>query len=189
MKASITSFDLRVLVAEWQGLLGGHVDKIYQRDDEVMFRINVPDRGKIELYAKAGQWLCRHAVEDKPESPPPFAQTLRRLLDNARVTAVEQRGLDRIAIFRVERGPERFDIVFEVFSRGNLVLVRDAVIVAVMFPQKFRGRTVQVGERYCCPFWGMAPCALDPAGCARAWQGPRGQVVGIPRPVLNSGGS
>ncbi|TLZ96239.1 MAG: fibronectin-binding domain-containing protein, partial [Methanobacteriota archaeon] len=130
MKASITSFDLRVLVAEWQGLLGGHVDKIYQRDDEVMFRINVPDRGKVELYSKAGQWLCLHEVEDKPESPPPFAQTLRRLLDNARVTAVEQRGLDRIAIFRVERGPERFDIVFEVFSRGNLVLVRDAVIVA-----------------------------------------------------------
>src|SRR5439155_1187525 len=31
MKASITSFDLRVLVAEWQGLLGGHVDKIYQQ--------------------------------------------------------------------------------------------------------------------------------------------------------------
>src|SRR5439155_1762922 len=96
MKASITSFDLRVLVAEWQGLLGGHFDKIYQRDDEVMFRINVPDRGKVELYSKAGQWLCLHEVEDKPESPPPFAQTLRRLLDNARVTAVEQRGVVRI---------------------------------------------------------------------------------------------
>src|SRR5438046_3414035 len=147
MKASITSFDLRVLGAEWQGLLGGHVDKIYQRDDEVIFRFNVPDRGKVERYSKAGQWLFLHEVEDKPESPPPFAQTLRRLLDNARVTAVEQRGLDRIAIFRVERGPERFDIVFEVFSRGNLVLVRDAVIVAVMFPKNFKIRTVKFGER------------------------------------------
>ena len=101
MKTSITSFDLRVLVAEWQGLLGGHVDKVYQREDELMFRINVPGRGKVELYSKAARWLCLHEVEDKPESPPPFAQTLRRLLDNARVTAVEQRGLDRIAVFRV----------------------------------------------------------------------------------------
>src|SRR5436853_123641 len=119
MKASITSFDLRVLVAEWQGLLGGHVDKIYQRDDEVMFRINVPDRGKIELYSKAGQWLCLHEVEDKPESPPPFAQTLRRLLDNARLTAVEQRGLDRIAVFRVERGPDRFGVHCAEQHRGR----------------------------------------------------------------------
>ena len=189
MKASITSFDLRVLVAEWQGLLGGHVDKIYQRDDEVMFRINVPDRGKVELYSKAGQWLCLHEVEDKPESPPPFAQTLRRLLDNARVTAVEQRGLDRIAIFRVERGPERFDIVFEVFSRGNLVLVRDAVIVAVMFPQKFKDRDVQVGERYSYPVSGIDSLDLDRDGFAKALQGAKGQVVRILATVLNLGGT
>src|SRR5437773_314187 len=189
MKASITSFDLRVLVAEWQGLLGGHVDKIYQRDDEVIFRINVPDRGKVELYLKAGQWLCLHEVEDKPESPPPFAQTLRRLLDNARVTAVEQRGLDRIAIFRVERGPERFDIVFEVFSRGNLVLVRDAVIVAVMFPQKFKDRDVQVGERYSYPVSGIDSLDLDRDGFAKALQSAKGQVVRILATVLNLGGT
>src|SRR5436309_13653770 len=96
MKASTTSFDLRVLVAEWQGLLGGHVDKIYQRDDEVIFRINVPDRGKVELYSKAGQWLCLHEVEDKPESPTQFAQTLRRLLNHARGISTEHGGLDRL---------------------------------------------------------------------------------------------
>src|SRR3989441_3021032 len=146
MKTSITSFDLRVLVAEWQGLVGGHVDKIYQRDDEVMFRVNTLDRGKVELYSKAGRWLCFHELEDKPESPPPFAQTLRRLLDNARVTSIEQRGFDRIAVFQVERGPERFDVVFEVFSKGNLVLVQNGTTVAALFPQKFKDRVVQIGE-------------------------------------------
>src|SRR5205809_951342 len=152
-------------------------------------RRNVPDRGKVELYSKAGQWLCLHEVEDKPESPPPFAQTLRRLLDNARVTAVEQRGLDRIAIFRVERGPERFDIVFEVFSRGNLVLVRDAVIVAVMFPQKFKDRDVQVGERYSYPVSGIDSLDLDRDGFAKALQAAKGQVVRILATVLNLGGT
>src|SRR3989442_8805182 len=189
MKASITSFDLRVLVAEWQALLGGHVDKIYQRDDEVMFRINVPDRGKVELYSKAGQWLCLHEVEDKPESPPPFAQTLRRLLDNARVTSVEQRGLDRIAVFRVERGPERFDVVFEVFSKGNLVLVRDGTIVAVMSPQKFKDRAVQVGEPYAYPAAGIDPLELNRDGFANALKGAKGQVVRILATVLNLGGT
>jgi predicted ribosome quality control (RQC) complex YloA/Tae2 family protein len=189
MKATITSFDLRVLVAEWQGLIGGHVDKVYQREDELMFRINVPGRGKVELYSKAGRWLCLHQVEDKPESPPSFAQTLRRLLDNARVTAVEQRGLDRIAIFRVERGPERFEIVFEVFSRGNLVLVREGTIVAAMFPQKFRDRAVQLGEPYVYPAAGFDPLELDRDDFANALKSAKGQLVRVLATALNLGGT
>src|SRR5712691_13114502 len=109
MKTSLTSFDLRALVADWQGLVGGHVDKIYQREDEVIFRINLAGGGKAELYSKAGRWLCLHEVETKPESPPPFAQTLRRLLDNARVRGIEQRGFDRIAVFHLERSGESND--------------------------------------------------------------------------------
>jgi predicted ribosome quality control (RQC) complex YloA/Tae2 family protein len=189
MKTSITSFDLRVLVAEWQGLLGGHVDKVYQREDELMFRINIPGRGKVELYSKAGRWLCLHEVEDKPESPPPFAQTLRRLLDNARVTAVEQRGLDRIAVFRVERGPERFDIVFEVFSKGNLVLVREGTIIAAMFPQKFKDRAVQIGEPYVYPAAGVDPLELDRNGLEQALKGAKGQLVRVLATALNLGGT
>jgi predicted ribosome quality control (RQC) complex YloA/Tae2 family protein len=189
MKTSITSFDLRVLVAEWQGLIGGHVDKVYQREDELMFRINLPGRGKVELYSKAGRWLCLHEVEDKPESPPSFAQTLRRLLDNARVIAVEQRGLDRIAIFRVERGPERFDIIFEVFSKGNLVLVREGTIVAVMSPQKFKDRAVQVGEPYVYPAAGVDPLELDRNGFANALTASKGQLVRVLATALNLGGT
>src|SRR6266542_3425210 len=47
MKTSLTSFDLRALVAEWQGLVGGHVDKIYQREDEAILRTNLPATGKV----------------------------------------------------------------------------------------------------------------------------------------------
>src|SRR5467141_3651732 len=145
MKTSISSIDLRVLVVEWQGLFGGHVDKIYQREDELIFRINVPGRGKVELYSKAGRWLCFHEVEDKPETPPPFAQTLRRLLDNARVLTVEQRGFDRI----------------EVFRKGNIVVVRDGTIIAAQFPQKFKDRNVQIGEPYVYPTPAIDPLELD----------------------------
>jgi predicted ribosome quality control (RQC) complex YloA/Tae2 family protein len=154
-----------------------------------MFRINIPGRGKVELYSKAGRWLCLHEVEDKPESPPPFAQTLRRLLDNARVTAVEQRGLDRIAVFRVERGPERFDIIFEVFSRGNLVLLREGTIIAAMFPQKFKDRAVQVGEPYVYPAAGVDPLELDRNGLGQALKGSKGQVVRVLATALNLGGT
>src|SRR5512136_157793 len=124
MKTALSSFDLKALVAEWQDLVGGYVDKAYQREDEIMLRINIPGREKTELYSKSGHWLCLHDVEDKPESPPAFAQTLRRLLDNGRIIAVEQRGFDRIAILTVERGGDTLRIIFELFGKGNLVVVR-----------------------------------------------------------------
>src|SRR5256712_208879 len=54
MKTALSSFDLRALVAEWQDLVGGHVDKAYQREDEVILRINAPVRGKAELFDRGG---------------------------------------------------------------------------------------------------------------------------------------
>jgi len=189
MKTSLSSFDLRALVAEWQELVGGYIDKVYQREDEVILRINAPNRGKTELFSKSGRWLCIHEVENKPESPPPFAQTLRRLLDNARVTSVEQRGFDRIAVFHLEHGGGIVDLVFEVFGKGNVVAVRNGVTLAAMFPQTFKDRAVQVGEAYVFPRAGIDPLGLDRETLARTLRAAKGQVVRVLASVLNFGGT
>src|SRR5438445_232306 len=168
MKTALSSFDLRALVAEWQELIGGHVDKAYQKADEVILRINAPARGKVELFYQAGQWLCLHDVENKPESPPPFAQSLRRLLDNARIQGIEQRGFDRTAVFHLERGGEQIDLIFEVFGKGNIVVAKKDTIAAVLFPQTFKGRALQVGEQYRFPKAGLDPLELDRGAFASA---------------------
>src|SRR3989475_2895848 len=189
MKTALSSFDLRALVAEWQDLVGSNVDKAYQSGDEVILRVNAPVRGKAELFYKAGRWLCVHEVETKPETPPPFAQTLRRLLDNARVRGIEQRGFDRIAVFHLERSGESNDLVFEVFGKGNLVVVKGATIAAVLFPQTFKDRSVQLGEPYQFPEAGLDPLELDRGGFANALRGAKGQVVRVLASVLNLGGT
>src|SRR2546428_11194266 len=157
MKTSLSSFDLRTLVAEWQDLVGGHLDKAYQREDEVILRINAPAGGKAELFSKAGRWLCLHEVENKPESPPPFAQTLRRLLANARITSIEQSGFDRIAMFHLEHGGGTTRLVFGVFGKGEGVVVGDGVNVAGVFPPTVKGRAGQVGGPHAFP-----PARNDP---------------------------
>jgi predicted ribosome quality control (RQC) complex YloA/Tae2 family protein len=189
MKSSTSSFDLWALVAEWQALVGGHIDKVYQREDEVILRINAPVRGKAELFYKAGRWLCLHEVENKPESPPAFAQALRRILDNARIIRVEQRGFDRIAVFHVERGPNQLDVVFEVFGKGNLVVVKDGTVLAALYPQRFKDRVVRVDEPYTFPAPGVDPLELDRSGFAETLKGAKGQVVRVLASVLNLGGT
>ena len=189
MKTSLSSFDVRVLVAEWQALVGAHIDKVYQAEDEVIFRINLVGGGKTELFSKSGRWLCLHEVETKPGSPPPFAQTLRRLLDNAWVKAVEQRGFDRIVVFRLERGPDAFELVIELFSKGNLTIVKAGTTVAALFPQKFKDRAVEVGEPYAFPAGGVDPLELDRTGFAAAVRESKGQVVRVLATILNLGGT
>lgn len=188
MKTALSSFDLRVLVAEWQGLVGGYVDKVYQSDDEVIVRINAPQEGKRELYSRSGRWLCLHEVEDKPETPPPFAQTLRRILDNAQIRSVEQRGFDRIAILSVERGPESYRIIFELFGKGNLVVTKGAMTIACLFAQEYKDRVVRPGEPYVFPKVGVDPLELDRKGFSDTIRGSKGQVVRVLASLLNLGG-
>ena len=189
MKTALSSFDLRALVAEWQELIGGHVDKAYQKGDEVILRINAPARGKVELFYQAGRWLCLHEVENKPESPPPFAQSLRRLLDNARIQGIEQRGFDRIAVFHLERGGEPIDLIFEVFGKGNIVVAKKDTIAAALFPQTFKDRAVQIGEEYRFPEAGLDPLELDRSAFTTALRTAKGQVVRVLASVLNLGGT
>lgn len=188
MKTSLSAFDLKALVAEWQNLVGGYLDKVYQRDDEVVVQINVPNRGRSELYSKAGKWLCLHEVEDRPKSLPAFAQNLRRLLDNARITSVEQRGFDRIAVFAAERGSDAYRIVFEVFGKGNLVVTKGDTIAATMYPQTFKDRSVRPGEPYAFPPVGSDPLEMDRAGFSGGLRAAKGQVVRVLASVLNLGG-
>ncbi len=188
MKTALSSFDLKALVAEWQGLVGGHIDKAYQKGDEVILRLNIPGREKAELYTKSGHWLCLHEVEEKPETPPAFAQTLRRLVGNARITAVEQRGFDRIAVVTVEHGSESLRIIFELFGKGNLIVVRGDTTLACLYPASYKDRLVRPNEPYAFPPAGVDPLELDRAGFVKAIREAKGQVVRMLASVLNLGG-
>src|SRR5439155_433320 len=147
-------------------------ESVREGGDEVILRINAPARSKVELFYEAGRWLCLHEVENKPESPPPFAQSLRRLLDNARIQGIEQRGFDRIAVFHVERGGEPINLVFEVFGKGNIVVAKKDTIAAVLFPQSFKDRAVQLGEQYRFPEAGLAPLELGRSAFTSALRTP-----------------
>lgn len=188
MKTALSSCDLKALVAEWQDLVGGYVDKAYQKEDEVIFRINVPGRERVELYSKSGRWLCLHEVEDKPETPPAFAQSLRRLLGNARITSVEQRGFDRIAIVTVDRSGESLRVIFELFGKGNLVVVRGDTTAACLTSQTYKDRAVRVEEPYAFPPAGIDPLELDRGAFGAAIRAAKGQIVRVLASVLNLGG-
>ncbi len=189
MKEALTSFDLMALVAEWQGLVGGYVDKVYQHHDEVILRIHVPGAEKRELYCRAGRWLVLHAVEERPESLPIFATNLRKAIDNARIAAIEQRGFDRVALITLDRGGPPYVLVFELFGKGNVALTQAGNTVASMRVQTFRGRQTKAGIAYDFPPAGTNPLDLDREGFRKTVKGGKGPVVKNLASSLNLGGT
>jgi predicted ribosome quality control (RQC) complex YloA/Tae2 family protein len=185
MKDGLSSFDVLAVTAELQALVGGFVDKVYQREDEIVLKVNLPGAGKREVYAKVGKWLCLRETAEKPESPPPFAMTLRKHLDNANITSIEQRGFDRIVTFAFDRGSR---LVFELFGKGNVVLVREDAILAAFARAKFRDRTITPGAPYEFPPPAADPFAMSPTEFAASLLAAKGSLVKALASGMNLGG-
>jgi len=185
MKDGLTSFDVLALTRELQSLVGGFVDKVYQRQDEVILKVNVPGAGRREVFAKAGKWLCLRELAEKPETPPPFAATLRKHLDNARIERVEQRSFDRIVVFAFDRGTR---LIFELFGKGNVVLADAEATLAAMRRVAVRDRTIAPGVPYEFPPATADPLSMSLEAFANAVVAAKGGMVKVLASAMNLGG-
>ena len=94
---------------------GGKIDKIYQpQDDTLVLNLrSKTDRGSLLLCASANN-PCAYITEKKfknPQTPPAFCMLLRKHLESATITAIEQVEMDRIIKIRVDGFNELFDRV------------------------------------------------------------------------------
>ena len=189
MKGEMNAFDIMAVSGEMQGLVGGYVDKVFNWDKRnVLFRINT-QQGKRELYFKDTKWLF--APESKPEAPDTpssFAVHARKLLGNCRVLSVEQREFDRVIVMKVANKEAPFDIIFELFGEGNLLIVGDGKIVNCIEQKKWRHRDVLIGAEYLFPLSRFDPKIGDQEGFKKAIAGSTADVVRTLATSANIGG-
>ena len=153
MKKEMSSFDVRSVVTELSGLEGAHMDKIYHWGaGNVLFRINVQGSGKKELFFKDKKWLyCPPVKPETPTLPTSFASFLRKYLDNARVNGVRQIGFDRIVEMSLSKSDGDYQLIFEMFGGGNVLLVKDGTILNCLIQKTWRDRKTRPGEPYLMP--------------------------------------
>ena len=153
MKREMSSFDVGSIAAEMSALEGGHMDKVFQWDSgTVLFRINVSGQGKRDLFFKGGKWLYLPSVKpETPMNPLSFATFLRKHLDNARIGRTRQQGFDRMLVTEVFKADADYQLIFELFGGGNILLVKDGVIVNCLIHKTMRDRAVRPGEPYVMP--------------------------------------
>ncbi|MBU0685967.1 MAG: ribosome rescue protein RqcH [Thermoplasmatota archaeon] len=163
MKESESSFDVTASVKELRALVGGHIDKVYHPTlDHLVLAIRLPGEGKSYVHFWIGKWLYRsNKAQDMPQQPSNFAMMLRKRISNARILDIRQQGFDRIAVMSLEK-EEKFDLVLEMFADGNIILIKDRVIVQPLTTHTWKHRDVRAKKEFMFP-----PPVPDPARLTR----------------------
>lgn len=146
IRQGLSSLEICFLIEEFQELVGGKINKIYQLDDEIRIRIFITTQGQRELVIIPGKSI--HLTEydrPKPQNPPAFAMQLRKYLSNKTILSITQPGFERIVEFELDD----YYLIIELFSKGNVILTdKDKIIIGVMERQIWRDRKLIQGERY-----------------------------------------
>ncbi|MBW2971197.1 NFACT family protein [Candidatus Woesearchaeota archaeon] len=151
MKFGMTSLDLHYLLKELDGLIGAKVDKIYHPNKkELLLQFYSRDLGKKILRIVVPDFMYLTEVKhEQPQTPSGFCTFLRKRLDNARLKHVNQLGFERIVELVFEAKEENYRFVFEMFSKGNMVLCKeDYTIISPLEIQHWSQRTVKPRVKY-----------------------------------------
>ncbi len=137
---NIDGLSLRPLVAELdQRLAGARIDKISQPDKTRLgLWLRQPGENIALLLSanpeNAGAWLPA-SLPENPAVPPSFCMLLRKHLEDGRIAAVTQHGLDRVVAFAVDIRGERGlivtkQLILEIMGKhSNLILVQDGIVL------------------------------------------------------------
>ena len=189
MKESQSSFDVMASVKELQALVGGHIDKIYHpRLDHLLLAVRLPGEGKSFVHFHVGRWLYRSdRSQEMPQQPSDFAMMLRKRITNARITGVRQQGFDRIAVMSLKK-EEEFDLILEMFGDGNVILVKDSVIVQPLTSHTWKHRDVRAKRDFEFPPPVPDPAQLSDEDMLRILQSSDTDLVRTLATKLNTGG-
>lgn len=151
MKQELSSLDLHFLVKEFKILETGRIDKIYQwGKDEFVIRAHTKE-GKKHLRIKLPSLVFfTEKSYEAPIRPPGYCEFLRKYISNAIIRKVEQKDFERILEITLEK-KETFKLIIELIKPGNIILVKDNMIMSPLNQEKFKDRTVRAKQEYVYP--------------------------------------
>ncbi|HJJ54665.1 MAG TPA: ribosome rescue protein RqcH [Methanocorpusculum sp.] len=147
----MSGVDVRACTAELQTRLPLWIGKIYQYDnDSFGFRLNGKDKQRFLLYCVRG--IRAHLVSElppAPKNPSGFSMYLRKYIEGGKVLSIEQKGIERVIIIAIGKGPNEYRLIIELFDEGNIILAdANFVIINALTQKRFRERDIIAGAVY-----------------------------------------
>ncbi|MCX6775568.1 MAG: NFACT family protein [Candidatus Micrarchaeota archaeon] len=146
----IANLELFCICKELQILVGARLTKIYEvGNDEFRLRFHSPQCGDVDVFCKLKERInITQYIKEAPQKPSNFVMALRKYVEGARVKSIMQYGLDRVLVFELEKA-ERFLLIFEMFSHGNLILTDcNYKVLHPYRSEEWKDREVRRGSKY-----------------------------------------
>ncbi len=148
----MSNLEYAAVVRELQPLLGKRFGRIRKLDGEYRMKI-----GDAEVIAEPGVRLHRTKYVEEAGTPDQLEQKTNSELENSKLAAIRQINNDRIIEFefestksKSESGLERVSVrvVFEMFGKGNVILVKGGKTLAAMKEEGWSDREIRKGKEY-----------------------------------------
>jgi len=154
----LSAIEVQYITAELQYLVGARLDQVYQQaKKELIFQFHVRSKGRALLKVRVPYAAYLATNKATPPVNPGFCALLRKKLKNSTLKAVTQPGFERIIQLQFSSKNGHLDLIFELFSKGNVILTQNRKIIAAAEKQSWSSRTVAVNESYTLP-----PPVTDP---------------------------
>lgn len=158
MRTELSSLDLLFLLSELRFLVGGRIEKIYQKNKNIRIEVHLAEKGTFEIYYEPGKIFISEYKRKSEEVPESFCLFLRKHLSGQRIVNVRQKNFDRIIEFETEKNA----LIFEVFSKGNVILCDKSYKVLMPLEiQLWKDRQILPKKQYQYPPSVLNPFKID----------------------------
>ncbi len=149
MKKELSALEVYYLMKEIQVLIDSKVDNIYQPGrKEVGLIMHMPNIGK-KILKITDKFIF--LTERRSEGITDFCNYLRRKLADSRIRSIKQIDFERIIEIVFESKEGKYSLVAELFSNGNILLLKDNIILAATEYRKYSTRTIRPKAEYSHP--------------------------------------
>ena len=157
MKTQLSSLDLSLLIHELQSLVGSRIQKVYQIEKRTV-KVDLHTKNGTKELIAAPHFLCITKFKrEAPKTPSSFSMLLRKHLVGGVVESIEQHDFERIVEVEIARRENKYKLIFEIFSKGNVILTdNQGEIIGLLDWQRWKDRILGVGKPYAYP-----PPAVD----------------------------
>ena len=141
MKKALSSIDINVLIESWQFLCDSKLEQISRHSkQEVVLKFRNKTHGTNRLLINLDGWIYLTTSKGFQSKSGNFIDILKKSIKGGFVKSISQINCDRLISIIISNNNQEFNLIIELFRKGNLLLCKDKEIISILRKEKLNDR-------------------------------------------------
>ena len=152
MKKALSSLDINVLVEGWQFLKDSKLEQISRHSkQEVVLKFRSKVHGTKRLLINLDGWIYLTNSKAFNSKSGNFIENMKKSIKGSRLKSIFQINSDRLISMLFLNNNQEFQLIIELFRKGNLILCKEQEIISILRKEKLSDRILAKDEVYSYP--------------------------------------